>query len=508
MRKPRFMLITLSAITLSLAGTGAILSSGTHAPAQGPVVISLAASLSKTDEPIARALRYLMSGTYGQLGDSRATRRAIKDFYAARGFAPLWTEDGAPGRRLRAAQDYIEAIGAEGLDPKDYPLPEFKPGDPGALAAAELQATSAVVRLARHAQNGRVAHARVGPDIHYDAKPTRMAEILATIEQAENVADVLSALHPTHDGYRALRAKLAGLPAEDPARDIVVANMERWHWLPRDLGSNRVVVNIPDYTLILLRDGAPHFKAKIVVGKRSLPTPLLSSTMTSLTVNPIWNVPRSIAENEMLPAFAKNPDLPAQLGLTVAARTDGSSHVYQLPGAKNALGRVRFNFPNKFSVYQHDTPDTFLFEQQARAFSHGCVRVEHAVHYAVALLSIARPSDGTTHENLRALFGEREIEIDLRSPVSVHLTYQTAFVDEDGQLVLTPDIYGYDVQTTAALRNPEAAVAQHKPLSVSRPAGRSWYHRVTGQFRRLADRTRASLDQVIASAGGIVRLRP
>src|SRR5215472_2280800 len=152
--------------------------------------------------------------------------------------------------------------------------------------------------------------------------------------------------------------------------DIIIANMERWRWLPRDLGRTYVMVNIPDYTLKVVDRGSTVWTTKIVAGQPGeKATPLLSETMKYITVNPTWNVPPSIINNEYLPALAQDPTVLSRMGLRLEYNRDGSVHIYQPPGEANALGRIRFNFPNKFLVYQHDTPDKHLFEKDKRAFS-------------------------------------------------------------------------------------------------------------------------------------------
>ena len=162
--------------------------------------------------------------------------------------------------------------------------------------------------------------------------------------------------------------------AADPT-DTIIVNMERWRWVPRDLGNPHVVVNVPDYTLWLYNNDKVYWHTKIVVGKPNLVTPMVSAEMKFITVNPTWNVPPSIIEKEYLPALEADPQALDRIGLKLTQDADGTIHISQPPGAGNALGRIRFNFPNKFLVYQHDTPDKHLFSRDKRAFSHGCMRV-------------------------------------------------------------------------------------------------------------------------------------
>jgi murein L,D-transpeptidase YcbB/YkuD len=192
---------------------------------------------------------------------------------------------------------------------------------------------------------------------------------------------------------------------------------------------------------------------RIVIGKPSMPTPLLSETMKFITVNPTWHVPQSIVRNEYLPALSQDPTVLDRMGLRVSY-SGGEVQISQPPGDGNALGRVRFNFPNRFSVYQHDTPDKSLFGHEFRAYSHGCMRVQDPAKYAEVLLNIARPHEHWTAEKIKSMFGSVEQDIQLQpSQVWVHLTYQTAFMDSVGKLQIRPDVYNLDSRTLAAIKS-------------------------------------------------------
>jgi murein L,D-transpeptidase YcbB/YkuD len=250
-------------------------------------------------------------------------------------------------------------------------------------------------------------------------------------------------------------------PRRDRDADVIVANLERWRWMPRDLGKIYVMVNIPDFTLKVVRDGAMVWTTRIVTGKPHLATPITSAYMQFITVNPTWNVPPSIIANEYIPALQQDPQAMTRIGLKVTENPDGTIHIYQPPGDANALGRIRFNFPNKFLVYQHDTPDKHLFAHEKRAYSHGCMRVQDPLKYAEVLLGIVMPKEGYTQERLRKMFGSAEVDIRFppSSYIPVHLTYQTAFVDDAGKLVIREDVYGRDARILAALKGDERRVA-------------------------------------------------
>jgi murein L,D-transpeptidase YcbB/YkuD len=257
---------------------------------------------------------------------------------------------------------------------------------------------------------------------------------------------------------------------------LIIANMERWRWVPRDLGKAHVVLNIPDYTLRVYNAGHQIWTTRVVVGKPgNHATPLLSETMKFITVNPTWNVPPSIIYNEYLPALQQDPTVLDRMGLKLTQNRDGSVHISQPPGERNALGRVRFNFPNKFLVYQHDTPDKNLFAHPKRAYSHGCMRVQDPNKYAEVMTGLGMPGRGYTAEQIKGMYGSSEIDLRFTTPVPVHITYQTAFVDEQGNLQTREDIYGRDAQTLAALktdhRQAETPVARAQP-NYSRPSVR------------------------------------
>ncbi len=259
-------------------------------------------------------------------------------------------------------------------------------------------------------------------------------------------------------------------PSNDPI-DTIVVNMERWRWFPRDLGNPHVIVNVPDYRLTLWNDGKVYWTTKIVAGgPGNHATPMISAEMKFITVNPTWNVPPSIIEKEYLPALQEDPQALDRIGLKVEQAADGTVRIFQPPGAGNALGRIRFNFPNKFLVYQHDTPDKHLFKKEKRAFSHGCMRVENPLVYGEKILSLAMPDGHYTAAKLESMFGGSEINLNFPKPLWVHLTYQTAFVDADGKLQFREDVYGRDQRMIAILKGSDRKVAD---IAVERPANTS-----------------------------------
>jgi murein L,D-transpeptidase YcbB/YkuD len=260
-------------------------------------------------------------------------------------------------------------------------------------------------------------------------------------------------------------------PRNEREADIIIANMERWRWMPRDLGKAYVMVNIPEYMLRVYDQGALAWQTRVVVGLGGAKaTPLLTETMKYITINPTWHVPQSIIHHEYLPALAQDPTVLARMGLQLSYARDGSVSITQPPGAGNALGRIRFNFPNKFSVYQHDTPDKYMFASERRAASHGCMRVQYPDQYAEVLLRIANPHEALSAERIRAMYGTGERDIQLQYQIPVHLTYQTAYVDGSGHLVIREDIYGRDAKLISLLKSDERRVADQPTASDRREA--------------------------------------
>jgi murein L,D-transpeptidase YcbB/YkuD len=518
----------------------------TPAPRPNPEILTAAPEVpaaATIDAPIIEQLHNLANGKFDRIIGSAKERTSIDAFYAGRNYAPLWLTDGKANARAQAAIAYLGQVSADGLDPSDYPVPDFASlTDPVALADAEITLTTSVITYAHHAQIGRVHWSRVSGDIFYDQSAPDPAEVLTTVIEAKDVGEVLASYEPHAAAYLALKAKLTELRAgrdtdraqiangpslkigmrdprvphlrarldvageggatydkpladavkkfqaihklkstgtldvatvevlngrsSDRQTDIIIANMERWRWMPRDLGNTYVIVNLPDYTLRVIRQGKQVWMTRIVVGKPATPTPIMSAQMKSITVNPTWNVPDSIAANEYLPLLQQDPTILQRMGLQVSYNPDGTIHLSQPPGEQNALGQLRFNFPNKFLVYQHDSNQKQFFANDRRAESHGCMRVQDPVKYAEVLLSMVRSGEGYTQDRIRKMFGAYETDIQFPTFIPVHLTYQTALVDDQGKLEFREDIYGRDQALLAILNGAERKLAevpiQHK----------------------------------------------
>ena len=252
------------------------------------------------------------------------------------------------------------------------------------------------------------------------------------------------------------------VPIDERIRQVGL-NLERWRWMPDDFGARHLMVNIPYFHLVARENGTPIRDIRVVVGKPANKTPVFSASMTTLVFSPYWNIPDSIVEGETAPAVARDPaylaknnieilDVSKGGGSPVAAASVNWDDAEQLkhlafrqrPGQGNALGHVKFLFPNEYDVYLHDTPADQLFARPGRAFSHGCVRVEEPE--ALAKYILGGYPEWDDESIFEAMHAGVEKHVKLREPIPVHIVYFTAWVDKNGGLHFQPDIYGYDAR--------------------------------------------------------------
>jgi len=251
------------------------------------------------------------------------------------------------------------------------------------------------------------------------------------------------------------------VPIEQRISQIAL-NLERWRWLPRDLGERHILVNIPEYRLEVWDRNQVPLTMRVVVGKKDTQTPIFADEMTYLVFSPYWNVPPDIAQGETLPEVLKDPGFLERSNMEVvdtAGRpidpssidlADPSKYRFrQRPGAHNSLGLVKFMFPNQFNVYLHDTPADSLFARASRSFSHGCVRLENPTALAEYVL---RDQPEWTREKIQeAMNAAEERTVKLRTAIPVYLGYWTARVSADGVLQFRRDVYGIDGRLSALL---------------------------------------------------------
>jgi murein L,D-transpeptidase YcbB/YkuD len=432
-------------------------------------------------------------------GDWRAAKAEIGAFYADRIFRPIWVDADGLTAAGRAALTQLARAPEDGLTLSGLALPRNLAGplNPDALAAAETAIAAAVVAYAEQASGSRLSPYRLSPIFAADSQIVDPAEALAETAAASDPGARLAAFNPPQKGYRSLREALwrvneggRGVRNRDPTendlgaaisdgpvlddpvlgaadgvkkapgrrraalasaatrllrelhareRAAILANMEMWRWEPRDMGERRIEVNIPDYSVAVMEGDSILMSSRVVVGKPDTPTPVFSDRMRYVLINPTWEVPDSIVRKEMLSRL----DHFTRLGYKVTS-VGGRVMVRQPPGEDNALGRLAFMFPNDHSVYLHDTPARALFDDDMRALSHGCVRVEDPERLAEIVLN-------WPEGRLEAAIGGAERTVFLPQPLPIHIEYFTAFVDADGALEERPDVYGLTQRITRIL---------------------------------------------------------
>lgn len=270
----------------------------------------------------------------------------------------------------------------------------------------------------------------------------------------------------------------------------LLANMEQWRWMPDDLGSTHILVNVPEFLVRVVKNGGVIHEERIVAGKYESQTPIFSNKMRTVVFQPPWNVPESIKVNELLPKLrsGENPIEGQGLRLERNGRSIDAwdvdwnradireYHIYQPPGDANVLGIVKFLFPNKHSVYLHDTPSKRLFNEKTRIFSHGCMRVRNPVRLAEVIMA---EDKGWGKEQVTELIttGPEDNDVALDKPMPVHVTYFTAWIDDSGDIKSFADVYGHEKRIVLGLEGRWGEIVKNRdhllpavaaPVSISR----------------------------------------
>jgi murein L,D-transpeptidase YcbB/YkuD len=231
----------------------------------------------------------------------------------------------------------------------------------------------------------------------------------------------------------------------------LLMNMDRMRWLANNPSGNLIVVNIPEFVLHVYEGKQKAFDIDVVVGKEGHNTMMFNGDLNQVVFSPYWNVPPSIVAKEILPAIEKNPNYIAKENMEITGNDDGLPVVRQKPGAGNALGKVKFLFPNSFNIYFHDTPAKSLFEKDKRAYSHGCIRLKEPEKFANYVLR--NQPEWTPEKISEAMNSGNEKYVKVKDPIPVVITYYTAWVDENGRLNFREDIYGHDASLAEKMFN-------------------------------------------------------
>jgi len=419
--------------------------------------------LAKADEDGLKAAAYAPPASLGDTpGDKAAAEVAMSEAIVryARDASGARVSPGRVSQQIDVALTIPEAgailgIVASGPD-ADAALRDFNPPQAGyralrgklaELRRAEPQLKPVVIPPGQLLKIGmsdpRVPLLRERLSLPAEASTVYDATLAAAIEKFQKE----QGLAANGRLNRATTAALSGSGREEATEAQVIASMEAWRWLPRDLGERYVIVNIPEFMLRVVDNGTVLHSARVIVGKPDTQTPIFTGSMEYLVVNPYWNVPPSILKKEFLPKLAADPDYAAKNGYEVVRRGNTIS-IRQPPGERNALGHIKFMFPNRHAVYIHDTPSRKLFVNEKRAYSHGCVRVQEPFDLARIVLE---NDPNWNADKVRALIGRGERTVRMQHKLPVYLTYFTAFVDDSGRLQTQPDIYGHGKRIEAAL---------------------------------------------------------
>ena len=431
---------------------------------------------------------------------------ALRDYYAANPDKPLWIEAGGLSARARSVIAELHRADDWGLTAASFVVPSGAGPDAGPLADAEAQLSLAVLKYARHARGGRMDPTQLTDAIDRTANLLAPGRVLAAIAAASATDEYLRKLHPQHPQFERLRKLYVDIRAgkvEQPAPVVVAElldevtrkgkkriaaapkppvpltaervlfNMEQWRWMPDDLGPLHIAVNIPEFQIRVMKDGKPIHTERVVTGSVTNQTPIFSKDMETVVFQPGWGVPPSIKVKELLPGLLAGRDPVGSRGYRMSYRgrevSAGSLDwrsvdirkvsIVQPPGPSNALGVVKFLFPNKHDVYLHDTPSKSLFNADMRAFSHGCVRVRNPVRLAEIIFA---ETGGWAPSRVASLVrgGKDDNQIPLPAKMGVHITYFTVVVDDDGKVHDYRDIYGHESRVKGGLEGRTSQVAR------------------------------------------------
>jgi murein L,D-transpeptidase YcbB/YkuD len=419
---------------------------------------------------------------------------ALKAFYGERDDNPLWI---AEDSLTQNAKTLIATIGDAddwGLDADAYAVPSVDKvlTTDEERADAEAALSAAVLKYARHAQTGRLTPSKAHKLFDFSPKARDPKAVLIEIADSKTPDKALLALHPQHQQYQSLHAALVQArasakdigrnPDDDRMVQLIVINMERWRWLPSDLGNFHVWNNIPEFNFRVVKGGREIYKAITIVGQTKYATAFFSAPMRNIVFNPNWTVPPTIVKEDIAPKL-KGPQrsggffggresrnrMLRRYGLTVSRGgkpvdadavnwQTANVHSYtfqQDPGPHNVLGQFKFNFPNKHAIYMHDTTQKELFGRQVRTLSHGCIRVHQPAQFAAVLLAEDKGWSMSSVQDVLARSQGQTKVISLRRKIPVHLTYNTLVADGFGSVREFGDVYGIDNQMAAKLfKNP------------------------------------------------------
>jgi L,D-transpeptidase YcbB len=458
----------------------------------------------KPAHPVVAAIRDKLKDPALRKGAAADDLAALEAFYGERSEPPIWITGMGFSARAQSLIAEIQKAGDWGLPPQAFDLPPVSdlPATTEDQAIDELKLDLAALKYARYARGGRLTPARIS-DL-FDQKPNLADPKAVLIELAGSATPgtYLTSLQPNQEQFEGLRqvlikavaaSKAKGRkPSSDGAIQRLIVNMERWRWMPANLGSYYVWDNIPAFTARIVKGGKSIYVEKTIVGQVKYATPIFSADMRSIVFNPDWTVPETIKIEDLQPRLRQIrdgvPDTSVlrdnQLtvsfrGRPVDAETVDWQHANilsytftQAPGPDNVLGSLKFNFPNRHAVYMHDTVQPELFKETVRTLSHGCIRVHQPDRLALVLLA---EDKGWTEQQVKDQLAKgRNSGVMLSRPVPVHLTYFTVAFDGIGRMQTYDDVYGLDKKMAEALFGKAETITEDVPVVARKQKRSAW----------------------------------
>ena len=454
----------------------------TIAPAPADANAKVAAAA--ITDPFAAALKDRLAGMAAAGTEiERKDQDALRTFYTARNYAPIWIDNSGLAPRAGLLTAEIAAAGDYGLDPKDFalPAPAQNSAGPVELAKSELQLATAALIYARYARGGRIADPAEMLSTQLDRRPQWIDPklVLDSLAVTEKPDAYLRGLQPKHEQFERLRQfYVAALPKSGRLDRLggeakrLRANMEMWRWLPDDMGTQAgldkgmyVLNNIPEFMQYVYKDGEIVRSEKIVVGQLDKQSAVFSRPLKYVVLRPLWRVPDSIKVNELWPGLLRGGAVMRKFAIEVDDKSGAKVDWHKIkwnaididdydfvqpPGPRSVLGHVKFSFPSQHTIYMHDTPDKYMFNASQRTLSHGCLRVRNPMALAEMILNEDKGWDAAKIAELdKSGPLNNEISIDKRIPI--HLVYFTEWVDDAGKLKTFADIYGHEKRVIQAL---------------------------------------------------------
>ena len=433
-------------------------------------------------DPIIAAIRLKLTEPSLRNSAQSEDLAALQAFYADRPGPPVWMKGMGVTARAQAVINEIRDADAWGLsaDAFDVPSGGKLPVSEEVQAADEIKLDLAILKYARFARGGRLVPSRISDLLDQTPNVLDPKSVLTEISSSPSPDAYLRSLHPRQEQFQRLHQALLKARATSTMRgatsgnerDIqrLIINMERWRWMPRELGAYYVWNNIPEFVARVVKNGKTIYVEKTIVGQLNYPTPIFSSEMRSIVFHPEWVVPETIIRDDLQPSLRQSGPLGGantavldehNLKVSYKGRPVDASSVdwvkaniwkytfTQAPGPDNVLGVLKFNFPNKHAIYMHDTTQPDLFAKSVRTLSHGCIRVRQPDRLAALLLA---EDKGWSPRQVKSLLAkDTSTLVPLNRPLPVDLAYFTAVIDENGKLQTFADVYGLDSKIGAAL---------------------------------------------------------